>query len=511
MTQGRDPRLTSIPPAARPSAEHVRALAAANTLEVRLFKKFSQRPLMSVWHGQDKDGNDVLLTVVDACGTPPERNRVMHAADSLIAMSGTDGIQNVHRVLNEGDAFTADFLGAGTAADLVVLRWSPSRRLEFVVKVCEALAALHEAGLVHGCLCPDNVLMNDDLNPVLTETGMVSVAESLGGDSENFFGYGAYASAEAVSGVPDASSDIYSAGRLLSFVMLDRTPDDASDFKELEAKAPEISAIVRRCVGTPAQRYASIAELAADLARCRHKLAPAAGEMAKRPTEPEVHAKPTRPPAAKPAKSTAWVADDAGEKTAAPWWVPAASVAILVAVGAFGQLLTARTGLPHVVIQVVIAIAAVGVTMGLRTGMGGRVVISIAAFALAFGVDPSARFSAADADDVDSRDAAARAFVSHGGKDLHGKRLTWADFSHLDLTSADLGGADLTGASFVGAKLNHASVTGTSFIQANLVGADLTGVSLDQAYGVETAQCDSATVLPLGWVCNAEERVRRAP
>jgi hypothetical protein len=167
--------------------------------------------------------------------------------------------------------------------------------------------------------------------------------------------------------------------------------------------------------------------------------------------------------------------------------------------------------MPHVVLQAVIAIAAVGVTTGLRARIGGRIALSVAAFALAFGVDPIARFSGTDADDVESRGVAARNFVSHGGKDLHGKHLTWADFSHLDLTGADLGGADLTGASFAGAKLNHAAVAGTAFIQANFAGADLTGVSLDQAYGVETAVCDSTTVLPAGFICNPEERVRRAP
>jgi hypothetical protein len=92
-------RGASIPPATRPSAEHVRALEAAGLLEVRLLKKSVQRPLMSVWVGEDKDREKVLMTVVDACGTPAERDRVIGGAKALLVLAGTPGVQHVRRVL----------------------------------------------------------------------------------------------------------------------------------------------------------------------------------------------------------------------------------------------------------------------------------------------------------------------------------------------------------------------------------------------------------------------------
>jgi len=503
MTQGRDPRLASIPPAARPSAEHVRALAAAGRLDVRLFKKFAQRPLMSVWEAQDKSGQRVLLTAVDACGTPPERARVIHAAKALTPLAGTEGIQHVHRVLEEDDAFVADYLGAGAASDLVVLRWPPLRRLDFVLRVCDAIGSLHESGLVHGCLCPDNILMNDDLHPVLTEVGMVSVAESLGGDPENFFGYGAYAAPEAAVGTPDALCDIYSVGRLLSFVMLDETPEDPTQMTVLDAKLPELAPIVRRCTGAREQRFASMGELSAELHRVRRRLAPATGEIAKRPPEPT----PPRPAPEKRAAPEAWAPPETSKKTAAPWWLPALCLLVLAGCVVAGEVLLV-SGTLHVVLQAAAAAAAAGVSTVIPTTLGRRAALSVVTAVAAFLADPVGLLSRVEAADANARALAGRALVEQGGKDLRGKRFQGADFSRLDLTNAELGRADLTHANFAGAKLNRANVENTSLILANFAGADLTGVELEKAYGAETALCDAATVVPAGWTCNPDGKLR---
>ncbi len=507
MTQGGPrqfpgPRIASIPAFARPSAEHVRALEAAGLLKLRLFKKVAQRPLMSVWEGENATGQRVLLTVVDACSTPPERARIIRAAQALMPLAGTEGIQHVHRVLEDVSAFVADFLGAGSAADLVVLRWQAPRRLAFVCRVCEALVALHDSGLVHGCLCPDNILLNDDLQPVLTEVGMVSIAASLDRDPENLFGYGAYASAEAARGTPDTGSDIYSIGRLLSFVLLDRTPQD-DDLVELDAKFPDVAPVVRHCLAPPEERYPSMADLLAELQHCRQRLAPAGGEIAPRPPEPPVA--PPPPPVAAPG---AWAPAKPATKTGAPPWVAVVSAVALLASVVVGRILLVGSGTIHIVLESAVALAAVGVTAAIRTTIPVRVVLTLGALGLAFAADPVGRLSRLDANDAGARGDAARTFVRKGGKDLRGKRLQAADFSGLDLAGAELRGADLTSANFAGAKLKDAHVEGASFILANLTGADLSGVALGGAFGVETAVCDATTVLPTDWYCNADGKLR---
>jgi hypothetical protein len=506
-------RAASIPPSARPSAEHVRALEAAGLLEVRLLKKFVQRPLMSVWEGEDKDRAKVFLTVVDACGTPAERDRVIGAAKALMPLAGTDGVQNIHRVLEDVDAFVSDFRGAGTAADLVVLRWPTLRKLDFVCRVCDALAELHATGVTHGCLCPDNVLLDDDLHPVVTEAGMVSIAESLEGDPENFFGYGAYAAPETTHSAPDARGDVFSVGRLLTFVMLDRTPGETVDVMDVNAKNPAIAAIVRRCTSTASDRYDSMAALAAELHRCRQMLVPSEGETAKRSTEAEAAPRPQRAavaapaqrPGAKPGKS------EPGSRWAAPWWVAVISSGIVVASVALSQVASLRSAGTHSILVTAVILGTVGITLVVPVTKLLRIALAALGFAVAFTLDPIGRLSEIDATDAPTRGAAARAFVQKGGKDLRGMRLQGADLSGLDLTGAQLDHADVTVANFAGSKLSGAHVVGASFVMARFEGADLNDVALDKAFAVETATCDDATVLPQGWYCNPTRNVRTVP
>jgi hypothetical protein len=498
-------RVQSLPPTARTSAEHVRALDAATPLDIRLFKKFAQRPLMSVWQGENKDGQKVLLTVLDACGTPAERARVMGAAHSLEAVAAARGIQHVHQIVDASDAFVCDFLGAGSAADLVVLRWPLVRKLEFVCQVCEALVALHEASIVHGCLCPDNILLDDDLRPVLSEAGMVSIAESLDGDPENFFGYGAFAAPSTKQGAPDVQSDIYSIGRLVSFVVLDRAPDDNADLAEVEAKCPDVAPIVRRCASAE-QPYASMAELLSELQRCRARLAPIEAQVfAKRPPEP----KPVREAPPKPTAPGVWAPPVPQTKTAAPWWVAMVSVVAILLLCALGQTLVIASAALHVVLAVAVAVATVGLTASIPLTTGRRVGVTLAALLVAFIADPIGNLSRLDASDLGTRGSAARALVQKGVKDLRNKRFQRADFSGLDMTDTDLAGADVTQANFTGTKLRNARVNGTSFLRANLSGADLSGVALDQAFAAPTATCDEATVPPKGWACGPDGRLHQ--
>jgi hypothetical protein len=98
------------------------------------------------------------------------------------------------------------------------------------------------------------------------------------------------------------------------------------------------------------------------------------------------------------------------------------------------------------------------------------------------------------------RELALRDLLTHG-RDLHGEKLAGLalagfDLRAVDLTGADLSGADLTGANLWGSKLDGAALAG-----AHLAKADLSDSTLAAAHGVDTALCDQATQLPLGWKC----------
>jgi hypothetical protein len=541
-------RRASIPPSARPSAEHVRALEAATQLDVRLLKKFTQRPLMSVWKGEDKTNKLVLLTVVDACGTPAERDRVIRAAHALVPLAGTPTVMNVYRVKDDVDAFVSDFLGAGTAADLVVLRWPLTSKLDFVCRIADALTVLHESSIAHGCLCPDNILLDDDLHPVLTEIGMVSVRGSLEGDPENFFGYGAYASPETTAHDPSPLGDVYSVGLLLSFVVLDRAPEmpapssagslaaASPDMGELHARSPAIATIVKKCVGATEARYASMKDLAADLRRCKQLLVPESTSVTRSPDPRGGHAPgapprttvaparttvaparttvaPARATAAPPPTAAAPVRPlHASEKVslpeAAPVWVPLVSMAVLA--GTLGVALThpIRNDMVHVALQGATILAAVGLTTGLRVRSAARVALAVFALCVAVVANPVDRFAPLDSDDALVRADTARKYVLAGGKNLRKTPLVVADLSSLDLKGADLEGADLTSASLAKSNLTGAHVSGASFVGTNVAGADLTLVDLEHAVAVESASCDDATVFSAGWYCLPSGKIK---
>ncbi len=530
-------RLSSIPPAGRPSAERVRAMAASSELQIQLSKKFSQRPLMSVWEGQSKDGKRVALTVVDGSGTPTEQTRVLRAAHALMRLGPVTSVLSIQAVSDEAHAFVSDLWTTGTAADLSVLRWPMARKLDFGRRVCAALVTLHEAKIVHGCLCPENILLDDELGPVITEARMVSIAESLEGDRENFFGYGAFAAPEAAgTGAIDVRSDVFSLGRLLMFLVLDREPGDG-DLSELAEKVPGLLPIVRTATQAAApSRQPTMAELLRELDRCLRQLAPEeqVPTAARRPgatnvasAEPTAQAatlvrrtspglKPVGPataPTAATRAPSARVPPQAAAPSQGSIGLACVGLAVLAAPVAASYLLRALSSEVEIGLQAVAAVGAVVVAASLPVRALLRVVLALMAAALVVAINPVGRartrrdLRALRSADAAERARAVRPLVVAGYKDLASAQIAGANLSGLDLSNANLDHANLTGAVLISAKLVSARLDGAALLASQLQGANLTGASVAGVTGFEAASCDKATVLPAGWHCDLAHAV----
>jgi beta-lactam-binding protein with PASTA domain/tRNA A-37 threonylcarbamoyl transferase component Bud32 len=166
-------------------------------------------------------------------------------------------------------------------------RMLPGRALQVTVEICHALEQAHAAGIVHRDIKPANVM--------LTETGQVKVmdfgiARALTGSSTmtqtaTVIGTAYYLSPEQARGEHvDARSDIYSTGCLL-YELLTGAPPFTGDSavavayqhvreepippSTIEADVPpDIDAIVLVAMAkNPVNRYASAAEMRADLER----------------------------------------------------------------------------------------------------------------------------------------------------------------------------------------------------------------------------------------------------
>jgi serine/threonine protein kinase len=192
---------------------------------------------------------------------------------------------NVVRIFDVGEdderPFIAmEYVDGGTLAELVRRR-GPLRAREVAdlgIQICNALAAAHEAGLVHRDVKPQNLLLGSN---GLLKLGDFGIAFGLGGTrltmAGTVLGTAAYLAPEQARGEEvTAAADVYGVGAVLYELLTGRpprTPTSLADLTEATTIAPPVGAppaltrIVMRCLAAdPGARPASAAALAHELA-----------------------------------------------------------------------------------------------------------------------------------------------------------------------------------------------------------------------------------------------------
>ncbi|MFW5829239.1 MAG: protein kinase domain-containing protein, partial [Planctomycetota bacterium] len=159
-----------------------------------------------------------------------------------------------------------EFVGGGDLAELIKRRGAlpPAEALSIIIACADGLQAIHEAGLVHRDIKPQNIFLDQRGVPKLGDLGLARSA--AGDDRMTMTGVGigtpAYMSPEQAEGLPDIDirSDIHALGATLYTLLTGRAPFSGAtpftvtkqvmdgDRPRLRAHRPEISASLEAVV-----------------------------------------------------------------------------------------------------------------------------------------------------------------------------------------------------------------------------------------------------------------------
>lgn len=156
---------------------------------------------------------------------------------------------------------------------------SHEARLDAFEAVCEAVAYAHRNLVVHADIKPSNVLMTEGGGVHLLDFGIARLIVDLDKEEagDPYPLTKGYAAPERAVGVaPTIASDVFSLGVLLLGMLGKDTPESDGDFVSgtrlpLGALDGDLAAIVGKALAEePAQRYADVTELLADVRRHRN-------------------------------------------------------------------------------------------------------------------------------------------------------------------------------------------------------------------------------------------------
>jgi eukaryotic-like serine/threonine-protein kinase len=220
---------------------------------------------------------------------PPAVDRLLQESRALARIES----EHVPRVLDVGMTFelgpyvVMEYLDGMSLAALLEKegRLSPTRAVDYILQVCEALIATHKVGIVHRDIKPDNLFIvhQGELATIkLVDFGICSgpvVAQSSRQKSA-LFGTPGYMAPERLCDDPSADhrADIWSIGVVLHELVTGRGLFEGETLGEICANIlsdapvalepddavlpPRLRAIIRRCVSRdPERRYQSVEHL----------------------------------------------------------------------------------------------------------------------------------------------------------------------------------------------------------------------------------------------------------
>ena len=175
-----------------------------------------------------------------------------------------------------------ELLEGGSLKDLVAATgpMDPGRACVLAADAADALAAAHEAGVVHRDVKPANLMLTRQGRCKVTDFGLATFGDAESVSRERSAGTPLFAAPEVIRGTAaDAQSDVYSLGATLFFLLSGRPPftarsraevlrkqvhEPVPDLRALRPGLPEslVAAVERALAKDPGQRFATAQQFA---------------------------------------------------------------------------------------------------------------------------------------------------------------------------------------------------------------------------------------------------------
>lgn len=200
----------------------------------------------TVFIGRRSDGVDVAVKVLStfAMGNADFRAAVPREFNALKKVT-SDHVISVEKMGTIADVLFIEMEWIdGPTLDQVMTAGKPlplQQAVEISIGIANALAACHEAGVVHRDVKPSNVLMRADDDPVLFDFGLAQDAESPASEPGRLYATPMTASPEQVAaeGMVDGRADLYALGVTLFRMVTGKLPfyGERMDLLRMHAEA----------------------------------------------------------------------------------------------------------------------------------------------------------------------------------------------------------------------------------------------------------------------------------
>jgi eukaryotic-like serine/threonine-protein kinase len=210
-------------------------------------------------------GIDVALKLHCAAPHSPPAGRFLDEARHLARTRQRNIVGVYGAAVHDGRAgIWCEWIDGHSLAELLLDqgRFAAVEAIYIGIELCNALAALHGAGMLHGDVKPGNVLRERGGRIVLVDLGAGGMPQAVNAASADY-GTPSYLPPEVLNGAERRpEQDLYALGRLIETLL-----DSSADTQSTGAIAPLLQRVLARATATdPAQRYSSAQQMQRDLA-----------------------------------------------------------------------------------------------------------------------------------------------------------------------------------------------------------------------------------------------------